>query len=314
MRIRRLRGWELPERGATAESVARDRRRVLRALAIGGLAATFRRSLFAAEEPAGRVSQPLTGTPPPRDPRFALDRALTEEKVAARHNIFDEFAPERDKVWEVSARFRTDPWKIHIGGQVKAAKTLDVGDLARRFGLEERLYRHRCVETWAMAVPWTGFPLAKLVALAEPLGSARFVRFVSAARPEEMPAWYTSRRVFPYYEALTLVEATNELAFLATGIYGRSLPPQHGAPIRLVVPWKYGFKSAKSLVAMQFTAERPGTFWNDLAPDKYGFSSNVDPTETKPWPQSHETMLGTNEQRPTLPYNGYGEWVARLYA
>jgi sulfoxide reductase catalytic subunit YedY len=165
-----------------------------------------------------------------------------------------------------------------------------------------------------MAVPWTGFPLAKLVALAEPLGSARFVRFVSAARPEEMPGWYASRRVFPYYEALTLAEATNELAFLATGIYGRSLPPQHGAPIRLVVPWKYGFKSAKSLVAIQFTAERPGTFWNDLAPDKYGFSSNVDPTETKPWPQSHETMLGTNEQRLTLPYNGYGEWVARLYA
>jgi sulfoxide reductase catalytic subunit YedY len=128
-----------------------------------------------------------------------------------------------------------------------------------------------------------------------------------------MPGFYASKRVFPYYESITLAEATNELAFVATGIYGHPLPVQHGAPLRLVLPWKYGFKSAKSIAAVQFTAERPGTFWNDLAPDKYAFTANVDPRETSPWPQSHETMMGSDERRPTLPMNGYGEWVASLY-
>jgi sulfoxide reductase catalytic subunit YedY len=164
-----------------------------------------------------------------------------------------------------------------------------------------------------MAVPWTGFPLARLVELCEPLARARFIRFVSAARPDEMPGWYATRRVFPYYEALSLAEATHELAFVATGIYGHPLPPQHGAPVRLVLPWKYGFKSAKSIAALMFCPERPATFWNDLSPDKYSWAANVDPTETNPWPQSHETPLGSDEKRPTLPYNGYGEWVARLY-
>jgi sulfoxide reductase catalytic subunit YedY len=187
-------------------------------------------------------------------------------------------------------------------------------DLARRLGLEERLYRFRCVETWAMAVPWTGFPLAKLVELAEPLAKARYLRFVSAARPEEMPGWYATRRVFPYYEALTLAEAVHPLAFVATGIYGHPLPPQHGAPLRLVLPWKYGFKGAKSIVALQFTAERPGTFWSDLAPDKYDFFANVDPSVARPWPQSHESLLGSEERRPTLPFNGYADLVASLYA
>jgi sulfoxide reductase catalytic subunit YedY len=240
---------------------------------------------------------------------------MTDENVAARHNIFDEFAAERDRVWQAARGFRTEPWRIHVGGQVKAAKTLDVAELVRLAGgAEERHYRHRCVETWAMAVPWTGIPLRRLVEIAEPLGKARYLRVLSTARPEEMPGWYATRRVFPYYEALSLDEATNDPAFLATGIYGRPLPPQHGAPIRLVLPWKYGFKSAKSLVAFAFSAERPGTFWSDLAPDKYDFHANVDPAAAKPWPQSHETMLGTEERRETLPFNGYGEFVAQLYA
>jgi sulfoxide reductase catalytic subunit YedY len=165
-----------------------------------------------------------------------------------------------------------------------------------------------------MAVPWTGIPLRRLVELAQPTAKARFVRFLSFARPEEAPAWYATKRVFPYYEALTLAEASHDLAFLATGIYGHTLPAQHGAPIRLVVPWKYGFKSIKSIVALQFMQERPGTFWNDLSPGSYSFASNVDPTETVPWPQKEETMLGTDEKRPTLPFNGYGALVGSLYA
>jgi sulfoxide reductase catalytic subunit YedY len=312
MLMRVPRPWEMKQTAATPERVFRERRRVLRELSLGLGAAT---ALGAVAERTFAQDPSASASPYParRNEAYALDRTLTEERVAARHNIFDEFAAERDRVAEAAAGFRSDPWKVHIGGRVKAPLTFDVSALVRRIGLEERLYRHRCVETWAMAVPWTGFPLAKLVALAEPLADARYVRFVSAALPEQMPGWYATRRVFPYYEALTLPEATNELAFVATGIYGHALPPQHGAPLRLVLPWKYGFKSAKSIVAMQLTAERPGTFWSDLAPDKYDFFANVDPAVAKPWPQTQEAMLGTGERRPTLPYNGYAAQVAQLY-
>ena len=305
MLIARFPRFSLPERLATPEDVFLSRRGFLggAAIAAAGAAAT----------PASTPSP----TPSPaanRSPAYALDRPLTAEAVAARHNIFDEFAGEKDRVEAAAKGFRTHPWRIHVGGLVKEPLTLDVDDLVRRFGLEERLYRHRCVETWAMAVPWTGFPLRKLVELAAPVARAKFVRFVTAARPDEMPGWYASRRVFPYYEGLSMAEATHELAFLATGIYGHPLPPQHGAPIRLVVPWKYGFKSIKSVAAVQFTDERPGTFWNELSPARYGFAANVDPTETNPWPQAEETMIGTGEKRATLPFNGYGELVAKLYA
>jgi methionine sulfoxide reductase catalytic subunit len=300
MLVRRIRGWHLPENQVTDESTYLNRRRFLQ----GTLAAATVLSMRADDKPPSI----------PRNERYKLDRPVTEEKVAARHNIFDEFALERDKVWIAAKDFVTSPWKIHIGGQIQKQKTLDVTDLIKSMGVEERLYRHRCVETWAMAVPWMGFPLKKLVEFAEPLGKARYLRMVSFAMPEKAPGWYASRRVFPYYEALTLAEATHELAFLATGIYGHALPPQHGAPIRLVVPWKYGFKSIKSIVSFQFTAEQPGTFWNELSPDKYTFASNVEPDNPRPWPQSEETMLGTGEKRKTLLYNGYADLVAPLYA
>ncbi len=314
MLIRVPRPWEMKDAAATPERVFRERRRVLRELGLGAAAVLAADARAARAQ--GKDAAPASGSAYPARPNesYALDRALSDETVAARHNIFDEFAAERDKVHLAAAGWRTEPWRIHVGGRVKAPLTLEVPELVRRLGLEERLYRHRCVETWAMAVPWTGFPMAKLVALAEPLADARYVRFVSAARPDEMPGWYATRRVFPYYEALTLGEATNELAFVATGIYGHPLPPQHGAPIRLVLPWKYGFKSAKSIVAMQLTSERPGTFWSDLAPDKYDFFANVDPSVPKPWPQTHEAMLGTGEKRSTQLYNGYAAQVAHLYA
>lgn len=291
--------WAVPEREATPEALYLNRRGFLRTAA-AGVAALH----IAAQARASDAR---------RNPRYALDRPLTDETTAARHNIFDEFALERDKVWIAAKDFVTSPWKIHIGGSVKKQKTVDVTDLVRLFGPEERLYRHRCVETWAMAVPWLGFPLKKLVDFAEPLSKAKYLRMVSFSAPEKAPGWYASRRVFPYYEALTLAEATHELAFLATGIYGHALPPQHGAPIRLVVPWKYGFKSIKSIVSFQFTPERPGTFWNDLQPDMYTFESNVDPAARHPWSQEYETMLGTREKRKSLPYNGYAELVRPLY-
>lgn len=323
MLIRRKKGWELPARAATPEASFRNRRELLRAAGFGAVGAALWRGAglaqpetgAAAATPAAAGAKAAGAYPAPRNAAFPLDRDLTAEALAASHNIFDEFGSAKDQIAKAAAGFRTDRWRIHVGGVVKSHRTFELAELMELCGLEERLYRHRCVEAWAMAVPWTGFPLAKLVALCERLeGRGRFVRFVSAARPEEMPGWYSSRRVFPYYEALTIEEATNELAFVATGIYGHPLPPQHGAPIRLVLPWKYGFKSAKSIVAIQFTDERPGTFWNTLSPQKYSWSSNVDPTETIPWPQSHETPLGSDERRPTLPFNGYGDRVAKLYA
>jgi sulfoxide reductase catalytic subunit YedY len=204
---------------------------------------------------------------------------------------------------------------VEVAGLVVRPRTYDIDDLVRAFPLEERVYRHRCVEAWAMAVPWTGFPLAALIQSAEPLPAARFVRFVSFHRPSQAGGQSDRSQPWPYNEGLTLDEATNELAFIATGMYGHPLLKQHGAPVRLVVPWKYGFKSAKSIVRVELTARQPATFWNTMAPHEYDFAANVNPDVPHPrWSQRTERMLGTDEVRPTQLYNGYGEWVAKLYA
>ena len=324
MIVRTTEPGALRESDLTPESVFRNRRQFLRGAVVATLGAPLLGSnVFGSSistqsdepDPTRFESRPSADLyPAKRNETFTLDRDLTEEKVAATHNVFDEFSVKRDEIWRLVDDFRTTPWKIHIGGQVAKAITVDIDDLVRQFGVEERLYRHRCVEAWAMAVPWSGFPLARLVELAQPTAKARYLRMVSAHRPEQMPGWYAGRRVFPYYEALTIEEATHPLAFLATGIYGHPLPGQHGAPLRLAVPWKWGLKSLKSIVAFQFTEERPGTFWNDLSPGNYSWHSNVDPVGFTAWSQKSETMLGTGEVRETKPFNGYGEQVAHLYA
>jgi sulfoxide reductase catalytic subunit YedY len=197
---------------------------------------------------------------------------------------------------------------------VAKPRTYDLDDLVRAFPLEERIYRHRCVEAWAMVVPWTGFPLASLLRKAEPLPEAKYVRFVSFYRPREASRQSGPSMPWPYNEGLTLAEATNELTFLATGMYGHPLLKQHGAPVRLVVPWKYGFKSAKSIVRIELTARQPATFWNTLMPQEYDFEANVNPAVPHPrWSQEQERLLGTGETRTTLLYNGYGGQVAKLY-
>jgi sulfoxide reductase catalytic subunit YedY len=310
MLVRIRPSWFIPEREATDESLYLGRRRFLHGVAaVAGAAIAHRLPAApAAPRPSRAKFYPAT-----RNDRYDIDRPLSDEKVAGASVIFDEMGSSRDGIKERAKRLVTSPWKIHIGGAVKNARTIDVDDLVRQLGIEERLYRHRCVEAWAMAVPWSGIPLKKFVEFAERSSAARYLRMVSIAVPEQLPGWYETKRVFPYYEALTLAEATNELALLATGIYGHALPPHHGAPIRLVVPWKYGFKSIKSIVSFQFTAEKPSTFWNDLSPTRFAWSSNVDPTETQPWPQSDEKMIGTDEPRKTLPFNGYGAFVADLY-
>lgn len=338
MRIRRRKGWEIPEREATPEaeylaaprvgSAVLTRRRFLSggAAGLGAVGAAGIGSLLASACPGSSRADGESYVPPPirpavkglypakRNPKFALDRPLTDETVAATHNNFYEFTEDKRGVWKAAKGFTTHPWAIEVSGRVEKPFTIDVDDLARKLGVEERLYRLRCVEAWAMAVPWTGVSLRAVVDFCKPTADATHLRMVSFKRPSEasgqLKPWYP----WPYFEALSLAEARNELAFLATGIYGHELPAQHGAPIRLVAPWKYGLKSIKSIVRLEFTAAQPGTFWNALQPTEYGWYSNVNPDVPHPrWSQASETMIGTGERRVTLPYNGYAEWVAALY-
>ncbi|MBI4539680.1 MAG: protein-methionine-sulfoxide reductase catalytic subunit MsrP [Gemmatimonadetes bacterium] len=333
-------GWLLPEREVTPEFVYWNRRAFLRAVGMGAAALGLGGCGPRLGGPAERVQgdgakaasdvaamepkDPLDTIPPTptldlypavRDPRFELDRPVTDRIVAATHNNFYEFLTDKKGVWRHTGPFRARPWTVEIAGLAEHTGTYDVADLEREFGLEERLYRFRCVEAWAIAVPWTGFPLRKLIAKAQPLSAAHYVRFVSFLRPDEAigqrtQSWYP----WPYYEGLRLDEAMNELAFVATGIYGAPLPKQHGAPIRIALPWKYGFKGPKSIVRVEFVRGQPRTFWNDLATDEYGFYSNINPDVPHPrWSQKTEEVVGTGERRPTLLFNGYGEWVGQLY-
>jgi sulfoxide reductase catalytic subunit YedY len=240
-------------------------------------------------------------------------RPITDEIAAARYTNFYEFSSTK-AVWRYVDAFHPSPWKLEVGGLVARPRVYDMDDLVRAFPLEERIYRHRCVEAWAMVVPWTGFPLAALLRKAQPVGGAKFVRFTTFVDGQMAPRTRSRSYPWPYTEGLTLAEATNELTFLATGMYGHPLLKQHGAPVRLVVPWKYGFKSAKSLVKIEVTAEQPATFWNTLVPGEYDFEANVNPAIPHPrWSHATERMLGTDERYPTKRYNGYGEWVGHLY-
>jgi sulfoxide reductase catalytic subunit YedY len=254
--------------------------------------------------------------PGERNPAFVLDRELTRESIAASYNNFYEFTEVKDRVWRMVHSFEARPWTIEVKGLVEKERTIDIEDLIHALPVEERLYRHRCVEAWAMAVPWSGIPMKSFIDYVKPLSSARYVRMVTFNRPKQASGfedtpWYP----WPYFEALTMEEATNELALLATGVYGHPLPKQHGAPIRLAVPWKYGFKSIKSIVQFEFTEERPETFWHKVTPREYGFSANVNPKVPHPrWSQATERLIGTDRKVPTQMYNGYGEFVAHLYS
>ena len=304
MLIKRSRGWEIPERLATPEAVFLNRRALL-----GGAAGLAAGSLI-----APRLGFAAPGPyPAPRNEAYTLDRAVTPERYSGDYNNFYEFGMSKTVLPAANA-LKTDPWTVSIDGLVEKPFAIGVDELVAKAGLEERLYRHRCVEAWSMAVPWTGFPLAKLVALAKPTSGAKYVQFQTFLDKSVAPGQRSFFYPWPYLEGLTMAEATNDLAFIATGIYGKPLPNQFGAPIRLAVPWKYGFKSIKSIVKVSFTAERPKTFWEGLQASEYGFWANVNPAVPHPrWSQASERVLGTNERVPTLIYNGYGEQVAGLY-
>ena len=253
--------------------------------------------------------------PAERDERFEYGRDETDRVQAARYTNFYEFSSTK-QVFRFINKFEPEPWQFKVSGLCRNEITLDIEDFYYQYegDLQERQYRHRCVETWAMAIPWTGIPLARLLKDADPLPQATHVQFTTFLRPEEAGRQKSDQFPWPYTEGLTLAEATNELTFLATGIYGLPLLKQHGAPIRLVVPWQYGFKSIKSIVHIQLTDSEPPTFWSTLFPDRYPFQSNVDPdVQLTPWPQHTEWMLGTKERHPTKKFNGYGEYVAHLY-
>ena len=222
---------------------------------------------------------------------------------------------DKDRCWREAQKLTVRPWSIRIDGAVAKPRTIAIDDLIRKMPCEQRLYRLRCVERWAMVVPWSGFAFSALMKLVEPLSRAKFVRFESFHRPDEAVGQRAGNPWrWPYYEGLTIEEAACELTFMATGVYGHDLPNQHGAPLRLAVPWKYGYKSPKSLVKIEFVQQRPQTFWNDYAPREYGFYSNVNPNKPHPrWSQEYEEMIGTNVRHRTMPYNGYGQYVARMY-
>ncbi|MEO1049134.1 MAG: protein-methionine-sulfoxide reductase catalytic subunit MsrP [Bacteroidota bacterium] len=257
--------------------------------------------------------------PAERNKKYTLDRPITAEYEATHYNNFYEFISRSDpniyNVYKFVDDFDNRDWKFEVTGAVKKKGTYQLEDIIKRFGLQERTYRFRCVERWSMAVPWTGFPLADLVKFLEPENTAKYIRMTTFADPKPMPGvrnleWYP----WPYHEGLRMDEAMNELAFIATGIYGKPLPKQNGAPMRLVVPWKYGYKNIKSIVKMEFVDKEPETFWHKIAPDEYPFISNVNPEKPHPrWSQAIERMIPDGEPRPTLKYNGYGEFVAKLY-
>jgi methionine sulfoxide reductase catalytic subunit len=240
------------------------------------------------------------------------------EDITGYNNFYEWGLDKSDPKVNANRGWKTEPWTIQIGGLCGKPATYDVNDLVKTMDIEQRNYRHRCVEAWSMVIPWDGFPLAKLVAMAEPKAETKFLKFTTFLDPKNCPGQQTDEFSWPYTEGLTLAEATNELAFLAIGIYGKPLQNQNGAPIRLVVPWKYGFKGAKSLVRIEFVEEQPKTLWNEMAPNEYGFYANVNPEVDHPrWSQKTERVIGAGffgGRQPTLKFNGYEKEVAGLYA
>ena len=313
MNIIRRRGWEIPDRLVTPEHLFFNRRTFLAgsasALALAPNLASAQRVTDAANLPDPTADL----YPAKRNEKYVLDRSITDEKINGNYNNFYEFGSQKT-IASTAQALKIRPWTVKIDGMVEKPMEIGIDELIRKMTLEERTYRHRCVEAWSMAIAWTGFPLTKLVDFVRPLGSAKYLQMQTFMDPKtafgQRQTWFP----WPYTEGLTLAEATNELAFLATGSYGHPMAKQHGAPLRLAVPWKYGFKSIKSIVRFTFTDQRPKTYWEALQAQEYGFWANVNPEVPHPrWSQATEEVIGTGERKPTLKFNGYGEYVADIY-
>jgi len=274
----------------------------------------------------GRADPPKKPPPPPqtapgapawqvrRPATFTVDEAQTPYEDVATYNNYYELGLSKTEPAEQAFHLKPRPWTLKVSGHVQKPQTLDIDTLIRWFGLEERVYRMRCVEAWSMVIPWVGFPLAELIRRLEPTSRAKYVSFTTLLDPAQLPNQESHVLDWPYVEGLRIDEATHPLAFMALGLYGAPLPGQNGAPLRLVVPWKYGFKGGKSIVEIGFSEEQPPTTWNRAAPSEYGFYANVNPKVDHPrWSQASERRIGELTRRATLPFNGYGNEVAQLY-
>jgi len=289
----------LSENQVTPEELFVQRRHML-ALAAGASLGWGGRQAFAAPLPDALLK--------------ANGGKLTALADISGYNNYYEFSTDKKAVKTLAQALTMKPWTITIDGEVEKPYTVDVDDLAKLFGIEERIYRLRCVEGWAMVVPWSGFALSKLIERARPTSRAKFVAFESLKRSSEMIGQRSGNLPWPYREALRIDEAMHPLAFAVTGLYGQPLPKQNGAPLRLALPWKYGFKSAKAIVRIELVSAQPATSWNQASPSEYGFYGNVNPDVPHPrWTQSRENRIGELQKRPTLPYNGYADLVAEMY-
>lgn len=309
MNIQIKKNWEIAEKDVSSESLFHQRREWLKRMGYGiALAMVSPDSLLAA----------TAGFPTALNNKYQLPGgAVTDEKLVTSYNNFYEFSFKKGKVTEKSAKFQPDPWELEITGMVDKPLKMDVNQIVKKLGIEQRIYRLRCVEAWSMVIPWDGFALNKLLKMSQPTSKARYLKFISFMSPNEAPGQKNSPHYpWPYTEGLRLDEAMNDLTLLATGIYGKPLPKQNGAPLRLVVPWKYGFKSIKSITRIELTDRMPDTLWNTLAPNEYGFYANVNPAVDHPrWSQKRERPVGGGwfKKNDTLLFNGYGKEVAELY-
>ncbi|MDB9314174.1 protein-methionine-sulfoxide reductase catalytic subunit MsrP [Spirulina sp. CS-785/01] len=319
--------WQLPESQITSESAYFNRRRFIKTLVGAGIAASAT-SLVGCQKTQAQNSE-LQSTylnlpkfdPLRTNPNFAsTERPITDQILASSYNNFYEFGGNKS-IWQAAQNLPTEDWKVEVTGLVKNPRTYDLDTIKKEFSIEERIYRFRCVEAWSMVLPWVGFPMKALMEAVEPTSEAKFVSFTSFYDPEITtgPGFHLGSLPWPYTEGLTIKEMANELAFFAIGIYGRELPKQHGAPLRMVIPWKYGFKGAKSIVKIEFLKEQPATYWNTIAPNEYGFHANVNPNVPHPrWSQATEKFISegpdlTWERKETFLYNGYQEYVGSLY-
>ena len=308
MPIIRRRGWEIPEHQVTPEAIAMNRRSLMKGVGAAGLLLAGGRAAMANDPAPTDNLHPYA-----RNAAYAVERELTPERITSRYNNFYEFGTTKS-IWQEAQALKTRPWSIKVDGLVEQPFEIGIDDLITAMPREERVYRFRCVEAWGMTVPWSGFAMKAFLDRAKPLGSAKYLRIETFVDPRIAPGqrqiWYP----WPYVEGLTIAEAANELAFLVTGIYGKPLPKQYGAPIRLALPWKYGFKSIKSIKRISFTEERPKSFWEVLQSAEYGFWANVNPEVAHPrWSQATEEVLGEGRRIPTQLFNGYGAYVADLY-
>ena len=309
MLIKRRRGWELGENQATPEGVYLQRRSLVKAMGLGAASLALPAIASAQDKDPSAALYPAK-----RNDKYGIPTPMTAEKLATTYNNFYEFGTDKS-IWRDAQKLEVRPWTIKVSGMVEKPFEIGIDDLLAKVQLEERVYRHRCVETWSMIVPWSGFPMRSLVELCKPTSGAKFVVMKTLSKPSVMREQRDPLYPWPYTEGLAMDEAMNDLTFIATGLYGKPIHKQNGAPLRLVVPWKYGFKNVKSIVAIRFTVEQPQTTWALAAPREYGFYANVNPDVDHPrWSQATERRIGELGRRKTLPFNGYAEEVAQLYA